>query len=195
MFGLFPTIVQAITYRWISPHKKKEKEKKGVNIIVFFLDEKYHCSFQEKTHTKIICTKLKKIRIKKGPHTLSCSVMESCWLVGARIRAPVADLSPSFAKELWVVNHEYLLNGSVFTFSSIPHGYKPAIYMQEPKPKLKIKIKQIYHRNWTYGFYSGAFRHQISVCDAGLAVQPRVAVAVLDAFLSLLEIAEKTVYD
>ena len=61
---------------------------------------------------------------KKGPHTLSCSVMESCWLVGARIRAPVADLSPSFAKELWVVNHEYLLNGSVFTFSSIPHHYQ-----------------------------------------------------------------------
>lgn len=110
----------------------------------FFFGREISLFFPRKnTHTKIICTKFKKIRIKKGPHTLSCSVMESCWLVGARIRAPVADLSPSFAKELWVVNHEYLLNGSVFTFSSIPHHYQmvtnPFITCKNQNQNWKLK--------------------------------------------------------
>lgn len=42
--------------------------------------------------------------------------MESSWLVGVRISDPVADFDPEIAKELWVVNHEYLLNGKPFTF-------------------------------------------------------------------------------
>lgn len=41
--------------------------------------------------------------------------MESSWLVGARILDPVADFDPDNANELWVVSHEYLLNGKPFT--------------------------------------------------------------------------------
>lgn len=49
--------------------------------------------------------------------------MESCWFVGAKIRDFVADFCPSIANELWVVNQEYLLNGSVLTCSKLPHYY------------------------------------------------------------------------
>lgn len=123
-------------------------------------------------------------------HTLSWSVMESCWLVGARIIEPVADFSPNLANELWVVNHEYLLNGSVLTCSCInaqPHQ----TVADRPNWKWTEKIKQIgYLRNGVYGLGSGAFGHHVAVCNARLAVQARVTVAVLDAFLPLLEIAE-----
>jgi hypothetical protein len=46
--------------------------------------------------------------------TLSWLVIESCWLVGAKIAEPVRDTSPKRAKELCVVNHEYLLKGNPF---------------------------------------------------------------------------------
>lgn len=46
-------------------------------------------------------------------------------------------------------------------------------------------------RNGADGFDSGAFGHHVAVCNARLAVQSRVAVAVLDTSLSLLEIAER----
>lgn len=42
--------------------------------------------------------------------------MESSWLVGAKIAEPVADLEPEIANELWVVSHEYLLNGNPLIF-------------------------------------------------------------------------------
>lgn len=41
-------------------------------------------------------------------------MIESCWLVGAKITEPVLDTSPNRAKELCVVNHEYLLKGNPF---------------------------------------------------------------------------------
>lgn len=52
---------------------------------------------------------------KRRNHTWSWAVTESCWFVGATIGIPVSDFWPSKAKELWVVNHEYLLNGNPLT--------------------------------------------------------------------------------
>jgi hypothetical protein len=39
-------------------------------------------------------------------------VTESSWFGGETMGAPVAEGVPVMAKELWVVSHEYLLNGS-----------------------------------------------------------------------------------
>lgn len=90
-------------------------------------------------------------------HTLSWSVMESCWLVGARIIEPVADFSPNLANELWVVNHEYLLNGSVLTCSCInaqPH--------QTVADRLKLKMnwkKSNKLGTWEMGFMGWVLVH------------------------------------
>jgi len=54
---------------------------------------------------------------QKRKPTLSWLVMESCWLVGARITEPVIGFWPKIANELCVVSHEYRLNGSPFTCS------------------------------------------------------------------------------
>lgn len=59
--------------------------------------------------------------IKIPLHTWSWLVTESSWLVGAKRTEPVPDVDPVRAYELWVVSHEYLLNGNPLTWSKNQH--------------------------------------------------------------------------
>lgn len=114
--------------------------------------------------------------------------MESCWFVGAKIKDPVADFSPSLANELWVVNHEYRLYGSPLTYFNhrrhrihvyiSPFTYKEALWGHW------IQCTDL--RSGVYRLDSGTSGPYISICYTGFAMQPWVTIAIRYARLSFL---------
>lgn len=73
-------------------------------------------------------------------NTLSWAVMESCWLVAVTRRPPAPDDAPTRANELWVVSHEYWLNGSPFTCHQYhPKKKKPSTWNKDNNKRKKKK--------------------------------------------------------
>lgn len=69
---------------------------------------------------------------------MSWEVTESSWLVVVIRLLPVEDFWPARAKELCVVSHEYLLNGSPSTFRM------PQIHHQHKDDQLRTEYRSLW---------------------------------------------------